>query len=259
MAVFAAGVAAISLAAAWVVGFWIELPWWKIFRRCASIAAALMLWLMMRYVHRRALRSLGLGPWPAGARAVAVGMGLGCAVVGLIAASYGFSQVIRVSIHPDTVKTLRTLVGFIPVAGLVAVLEELVFRGYVLQQLSVCSKWIGMIGSSAAYALVHLKPGQAWLAASFELTGLFILGWLLARCTVHTNQLYLAIGLHASLAYWARVNKLVVAFTDAAPMWLVGTSRLVNGVVAWAALVALAWMINRWWLRGGEQEGGKLA
>ena len=133
----------------------------------------------------------------------------------------------------------------------------MVFRGYILQHLMAFSKPLAIIGSSAVYALVHLKTPEMTRMTAMELFGLFLLGVVLAMSYVRTHQLSLAIGLHASLAYGARVNKVVLAFHDSSN-WLVGTSRLINGVASWVALLVIAGIVS-WWTRvsrrGGVQHG----
>ncbi|MEK7214709.1 MAG: CPBP family intramembrane glutamic endopeptidase, partial [Chloroflexota bacterium] len=129
---------------------------------------------------------------------------------------------------------------------LVGGLEELIFRGYLLRQLLACSQPLAVAGSSAAYALVHLRPNPVWPSSGLELAGLFILGCVLAASVLRTKQLYLAIGLHASLAYWARTNKLLIDFTAPPELqWLTGTNRLINGVAAWCALAGIGWWMTR--------------
>jgi membrane protease YdiL (CAAX protease family) len=245
LVVFGLSIAASSWLISGIVRQWIQLPWWTVFRRCVSVAAALILWVFMRRIHGQSVRSLGLGTFRQGKRQLIQGALLGFGAVLLVGAVYLTTQICRVAIHPDAWRVARTLIGFAPAAGLVAVLEELIFRGYVLQQLLACSKWLALTGSSAAYALVHLRPNPVWPSSAFELTGLFILGWVLAHSVLHTRQLYLAIGLHASLAYCARVNKLLVEFTTPSLQWLCGTNRLVNGVVAWFVLIVVGRIVTR--------------
>ena len=241
---FTLGIAVLAAGISGVVHPWTGLTWWKVFRRSVSIAAACMLVVMMRR-QGQPIRTLGLGAWQAGKRDVGRGLVWGFGAVALVGALYLATPWCRIEVHPDAARVWRTVLLFIPGAGLVAVLEELVFRGYVLQQLMSCSKGLAVAGSSAAYALVHLRPNPEWPASGFELTGLFLLGWVLALSVLRTKQLYLAIGLHASLAYAARVNKLLVEFADPSVQWWLGTSRLVNGLGAWAALAGLGWMIHR--------------
>jgi membrane protease YdiL (CAAX protease family) len=135
-----------------------------------------------------------------------------------------------------------------PAAGLISVLEELVFRGFILQHLLACSRSIAVTASSVLYALVHLKSPTVSVASGLELGGLCLLGAVLALSVLRTRRLYLAIGLHATLAYGARVNKLLIAFPDPALSWLVGTNRLVNGLMSWIALLGMGAVVW-WWTR----------
>ena len=118
------------------------------------------------------------------------------------------------------------------------------------QLTAIWSKPTAVVLTSGAYALAHLKTTFDWPGTGFELVGLFLLGCVLAVSTLRTQQLYLSIGLHASLAYCARVNKMLIDFPWPSMQWLVGTSRLVNGIIAWAALLALGYFISR---RGGSK------
>lgn len=242
---FALSILLLSALSSALLHRWLDLSWWKVFRRSVSLSAAFTLWTFMRYLHHQPLRALGFGPWRQGRRQVGWGVGLGCGLVLLMGALYLGSGVCHLSVHPDVGRVWRTLLLSVPAMGLVAVLEEAIFRGYLLQHLMACSKTLAVAGSSAAYAAVHLRPDPTWPASGFELIGLFILGWVLALSTLRTRQLYLAIGFHGSLAYWARVNKLLVEFAAPSWQWAVGTSRLVNGVAAWAGLIGLGWLMAR--------------
>jgi len=224
---------------------WLALSWWQVFRRCASVAAAVTLWWFLRRVDRLPVRALGLGPWASGKRQLAGGIALGVAAVAVMAAGYLAAGIWRIDIHPDTARVWRTVIGFLPAAGLVAVLEELVFRGYILQRLLPCSRALAVVGSSVAYALVHLRPPVEWPGSGLEIVGLFILGCVLALSYLKTRQLYAAIGLHAVLAYAARVNKLLVEAPDQSLIWLIGTSRLINGVLTWVMLIGVGWLLAR--------------
>lgn len=241
---FAVGIVVIGLLLSGVAKLWVDLSWWKVFRRCASIAAVVMLWLLLK-VFRQPLRSFGLSRWGQGRRQLTQGFLLGWGVVLAMLGLYLATGVCRIAVDPDRQHVWLTLLGFLPAAGLVAVLEEVVFRGYVLQHLLVFSRWLAVMASSAAYALVHMRPNPLWPKSAFELTGLFILGLVLSVSYLKTRQLYLAIGLHAGLAYWARVNKLVIQFPGPSLHWLVGSNQLVNGVVAWLALMGIGWIIAR--------------
>jgi len=236
---------------------WLALSWWQVFRRCASIAAALSVGLLLRQ-ERRSLSSYGFSDFRAGKRQLLFGLLLGVSALGVMLALGLLTGVFRMQITDDTARLWRALIGFLPAAFLVSILEELVFRGVILQHLLGSSKLVAVLTSSSLYAVVHLKTVSTALGMGFELVGLFLLGCVLALSYLLTGQLYLSVGLHASLAYGAQVNKLCVQFLDHAPSWLVGTSRIVNGLAGWVALLGIAGIII-WQTRGsrtGERQHG---
>ena len=239
---------------------WINFSWWRIFRRCVSFAAAASLWLIVRKHERRSLRSYGFTEvFRVGKRQALVGALVGLGAVSLMLGTYLASDICRLAIHPDRLKLWRTVLGFVPAAALVGVLEELVFRGFILQRLLPWSRATAVIGSSAVYAAVHLRTTALALATCLELGGLFLLGVVLSLSYLRTRQLYFAVGLHAALAYGARVNKVLLTFPDpSGAAWLVGTSRLVNGLIGWMGLLGIGALVL-WWLRSSNAgEGGHI-
>lgn len=252
---FTAATALLALVVSWVIHPWTTLSWWKVFRRCVSVSAAISLWGMLRFVDRKPLHALGFGPWSQGRADLTRGLLLGLGAVFLVGGFYLAFGACRIAIHPDAWRLWRTVVGFLPAALLIGVLEEAIFRGYILHHLMTFSTPVALVGSSISYAVVHLRGEWVWPATALELVGLAVLGVILALSRLKTGQLYLAIGLHASLAYWARVNKLLIEFPDSAIAWLVGTNRLINGVAAWLVLIAVGWLITRWSVRPSEGGG----
>lgn len=223
-----------------------DLSWLQTFRRCVSIASAISLWIMIKRVQRLSFSAYGLSSWHQGRWEFGLGILLGLsALVGILAVGL-LTNSCAVDLIPDSAKLWRTVLGFIPAAVLVGILEELVFRGFIFQQLRNFSAPAGFTISSILYAVVHLKHPSWTVMVWMELFGLFFLGMLLCYCVWVTKRLWLSIGLHASLAYGARVNKLLLYLSDVSREWLVGTSRLVNGVAAWVVLAAIAVVIAFW-------------
>jgi membrane protease YdiL (CAAX protease family) len=239
---------------AWPVQWISDLTWWRIFRRCASIAALLALYLSLRW-DGTSLQELGLTAWSKGRRSALFGIILGGVVLLVMLIVGLLTGVCAIELHPDTGKLVRTLLLFIPGAALVAVLEESVFRGYLLQALHKSSLTFAVLLTSMAYAVVHLKVRELTPLMAQELFGLFLLGMVLALATIWSKNLYLAIGLHAALAYGARVNKLLVAIPDSAYVWWTGTSRLINGVFSWLLLSIVAGIIYLW-VKRQQSSGG---
>ena len=225
---------------------WLTLPLWMVFRRCVSIAAAISVWWITTRLEHRAIRSYGFVSPPSGLRQFLFGILLGVVSLGVLLALGLATGVCRVHAMSDHTKVWWILVGFLPASVLVGILEELVFRGFLLQHLARCSMGVAVVASSAAYSLVHLKTTAVGLLRAQELVGLFILGTVLALSYLRTHQLYMAVGLHAVLAYGARVNKLVLELPNQSLSWLVGTNRLINGVASWVVLLTVAAVIVRW-------------
>jgi membrane protease YdiL (CAAX protease family) len=238
----------------------LDLPWWRVVRRCVSIAAAAALWSCVHRHERRTLAAYGLPGWPAGTgrREFVIGLVLGGGLLAaLLSAEVGLG-LLPIDVIPDRARLWRVIITFIPAALLVSVLEELVFRGYLLQHLQAYSVRAAVLLSSALYAVVHLRSLAVTPAGARELTGLLIFGIILCISYLRTGRLYLAIGLHAVLAYGARVNKLFMGSADPSMRWLVGTNRLLDGVIGWVALGVLAglvWHVTKAHGRGGKHAG----
>lgn len=227
---------------------WVALSWWMVFRRCVSIAAAISLWCSITQWERRSISSYGLASLGAGKRQLLCGMLLGFLTLGLLLGIGLLSGAWRVEITDDRLRLWRTALSFFPAALLVSALEELVFRGILLQSLLRSSRLLAIAASSALYAVVHLKTAAFGIGTWLQLGGLFLLGSVLALGYLATRQLYLSLGLHATLAYGARINKLLIAFPQESSGWLVGTGRMVDGLVSWIILLGVGVCIV-WWAR----------
>ena len=117
------------------------------------------------------------------------------------------------------------------------------------------SKPVACIASSLLYALVHLKSTAEFGYLSWlELGGLFLLGSVLSITYLATQQLSLALGLHTIFAYAARVNKLILEFPHSSVYWLLGTGRMVNGLMSWVALLGIGVIVVS--LTRSSQGGG---
>lgn len=249
---FTLGIAILSLALSGLFRLFIPLSLWKLFRRSVSFSSLAMLLIFMRWLHREPLRTIGLVSWREGRGLLFAGLGLGIFAGLTLCGVYLSANALQIAINANTLRVISMVTLCLPAMALVAVLEELVFRGYLLRILSSWSLGFGVVASSLIYALVHLKTTLEWPSSAFEVTGLFILGVVLALGAIKTQQLWMVIGLHAAFAYFARINKMLVEFTHPQLHWLVGTSRLVNGVGAWLMLLVIGLVIIRF---RGRAEG----
>jgi CAAX protease family protein len=146
-------------------------------------------------------------------------------------------------------------------AMVVAVLEEILFRGALFGSLRRVFHWIfALVSSSMIYAIVHfmeraeLHEPIAWysglkllplmlrgfgdvhaiIPGFFNLT---LAGALLALAYQRTGNLYFSIGLHAGWIFWLKSYGILTAAAPGANGWWWGSSKLIDG---WLALPVLA-------------------
>lgn len=148
-------------------------------------------------------------------------------------------------------------------AIVVAVLEEILFRGGLFGSLKKVFHWIfALIVSSAIYAIVHfmesarepsvvtwhsgfgtlalmLRNFTNWQAVFPGFFNLTLAGAILALAYQRTGNLYFSIGLHAGWIFWLKSYGFLTLQTKGVNPWIWGGGRLaiVNG---WLALPVLA-------------------
>ncbi|MGP9788534.1 lysostaphin resistance A-like protein [Roseinatronobacter sp. NSM] len=206
-----------------------------------------------RLVHHRSIASL-FGPWQVVWRDFGVGLGIFLAL--------SVPGVVYVVLSVDLGRGVAWTVwlAWLPVA-LVGLLiqtgaEEVVFRGYLQQQLAArfVSRWAWMVLPSVLFGLMHYAPdemgGAVWMIVFA--TGFF--GLLLADLTARSGSIGLAWGLHFA-------NNLLAMFVFTTGEALDGLAlyRLPFGlkdsdVIAYmvgldVAGMVLVWAVCRWWLR----------
>jgi membrane protease YdiL (CAAX protease family) len=153
------------------------------------------------------------------------------------------------------------VVGIALTAGVVAVLEEILFRGAVFGALRKVFHWaFALVLSSMIYAIVHFMEPAKLIGTVTWLSGLELLprmlggftnlhaifpgflnltfaGILLGWAYQRTGDLYFSIGLHAGWIFWLKSYGALTAEVPGATTWWWGTSRLIDG---WFALPVLA-------------------
>ena len=206
--------------------------------------------VVVRVLHRRGFGSL-IGPGPRALRHFALGMG----VVGLV---YALGALIWLFLLGRPVAGVAPGLWLIWLAPLLLVLlmqtlaEELVFRGYLQQQLAArfSSPLVWMLLPSAAFGLLHYEPalmGQnAWLVVAA--TGLF--GLVAADLTVRSGTLGLAWGLHfannfVALALVAPAGNLSGAALFQLPFGVGDIAEMRGMLFLDMALLLLVWGLAR--------------
>ena len=153
------------------------------------------------------------------------------------------------------------IIGAALTAIIVAVLEEILFRGGLFGSLKKVFHWIFALAvSSAVYAIVHfmesarepdvvawysgleilpqmLRGFANWQAVIPGFFNLTLAGALLALAYQRTGNLYFSIGLHAGWIFWLKSYGFLTLETKGANSWWWGTSKMTSG---WLALPVLA-------------------
>jgi membrane protease YdiL (CAAX protease family) len=160
-------------------------------------------------------------------------------------------------------------------AGVVAVLEETLFRGALFGTLKAGFGWAGAaLFSGLVFAAVHFfEPVRAsgpvgwttgltvlarmlrglgeWHSLVPGFLNLTLVGILLAVAFHRTGALYFSIGLHASWVVWIKLYGYVSQ--PEAGTWVCGSDKLVDGWLALPVLLAALWMLP--WLARQTEEG----
>jgi hypothetical protein len=109
----------------------------------------------------------------------------------------------------------------------VAGIEEVLFRGFMLQTLMPYGLPLAALFSSLIFALLHLvwEPVDQWRRASWSLPGLAVMGLVLVWATVlHNGEVNLAWGLHAGWVWTITVldTSQAVVYSGRVPAWVTG-------------------------------------
>ncbi|MCL5095924.1 MAG: CPBP family intramembrane metalloprotease [Candidatus Omnitrophica bacterium] len=235
-------------------------PFHRYVNRALLVLAVAGLWPFFRGLGVRRWSDLGLGSssgqW--GRLALGFGLGLGSlAAVVFAAAAAGARQWNWAHSAADYG---RQLLGAMLTAMVVAVLEEVLFRGALFGALRKGFRWpTALVVSSAFYALVHFfqRPASPlpinWSSGFVVLPGMLrgfidleqlvpgfltltLAGGLLGYLYQKSGTLHASIGLHAGWIFWLKWYGFITEPVPAANTWFWGTAKLIDG---WFALIVL--------------------
>jgi hypothetical protein len=166
----------------------------------ASVFFLLGIYLSMRFIHRRPLRTLVTPARSLDRGRLFQGFGVWFGLVALMSLAEALIFPGRYIWTPDPVRFFPFLffaLIFIPIQTSA---EELFFRGYVLQGIGLHWKniWVLSIISGVLFGLPHLLNPEA--SVNYPLLGFyyFAFGFCLAFITLRDGKLELALGAHAA-------------------------------------------------------------
>jgi uncharacterized protein len=228
-------------------------PWSVIGLLFTFLGPWIGVWAAVRLLHGRSLGSV-IGRAPVVLRDFAAGLGVTAvvAVAGLLLLPFA------PPLEPATPAAIW--LAFLPLAlfGLLIQTgaEELVFRGYMQQQLAArfATPLAWMVLPAALFGLAHYAPGVGpvtpWLVVA--VTGFF--GLIAADLTARSGTIGLAWGLHFANNFLAVLVVSAMAGLDGLALFRVtdpagGALGLDALLLADMALMALVWALARLWLR----------
>lgn len=241
-------------------------PFHRYVNRCLLVLALAGLWPLVRAFRIRSRQEIGwTGPWP---RGLATGFALGFAALGIVTV-LGLALGARQWVPPaDAARWTRRLLTAALSAGVVACLEELLFRGVLHGALR---RTLGFLPTaaitSAVYSWVHFferppRPEHVDALTGFWTLGqmlrgfvnpdalipgwlsLVVAGWILALARERTGSLATSIGIHAGWIFWLKAYSLATSPAPGALERVWGSGRLFDGWVAFALLAAQAAIVH---------------
>ncbi|HEU0013818.1 MAG TPA: CPBP family intramembrane glutamic endopeptidase [Longimicrobium sp.] len=240
--------------------------------RGVLITALLGLPLFLRAAGVRSLRDVGLYargiPW----RRVAGGFALGFFSLAAVCAVALLAGGRRLNLERTAGELAAQFAGALLTAAVVSVIEEMLFRGAIFGGLRRALPWGAALAiSSALYGIVHfmtrpVSPERVdWLAglrvlptmlrgmadpdqlvpAFFSLT---LAGVVLGLAYHRTGDIFASIGIHAGWIFWLKFYGALTRSVPGADPHVWGTRKLVDGWLAFAALVlvlGVVWLLSR--------------
>lgn len=158
----------------------------------SMIGTLLIIWIFMKYVDKEKFINLGLH-FKNRKKDFIVGIGLGILVMGI-----GYELLLflnEISFDKIVFEPINILIS-IALFTCVSIMEELLFRGYILRNLMISfNKYAALIVSSVLFSLIHgMNPN----VDAFSLFNIFLAGILLGISYIYTKNLWFPIGLHLS-------------------------------------------------------------
>lgn len=219
----------------------------KILSRTATVILFISLIWFRKKIDKKNIRSLGLENFLEKKEYLWKGFLAGILSLTLVVAVKVFWGVSTWSPKTLGFSELLLSVYFLGVVVCIGFVEELFFRGYLLQS------WIMELGEKKAalytslfFSTTHfIRPISDPMVLIPEFIGLFLVGYSLSLAWIYTRSLYLSIGIHAG---WVYVVKMQSFFVDPIPHdmhWVFGGDRLVTGITSWLCMFVFLWFLKK--------------
>ncbi len=156
------------------------------------IGTFLILFLFMKFIDKEKFINLGFHT-SGKSKEFIFGILLGALIMG---ASYLFLEALEEISFTKIIVSYKDIGISIFVFSIVAIVEEVLLRGYILRNLMISfNRYFALVISSLLFSLMHgFNPN----VDMFSLFGLFLAGLVLGISYIHTRNLWFPIALHLS-------------------------------------------------------------
>ncbi len=167
--------------------------------------------------------------------------------------------------------TILYIIKYALIGCLIGVIEEILFRGFVLQSfLESMSLPVAVCACSLIYSMLHFFKADVFVSTGFQpfvgfvtiaqffkpiffeffknipaIIGLFLVGVVLSYAFIKTKSLYLSIGLHTGMVFMMKADGMFLVRVREKLGWLFGDSKLVTGVLVWSLLIFILFVIKK--------------
>lgn len=235
-------------------------PFSRFVNRSLLIVAVLGLPFFLRAAGIRRAADAGLDPRRVAWRRLGAGFALGIVSLAAVCAVTLAAGARTLDLSTSPAEFAGRFVSALATAAVVAVLEEMLFRGAIFGTLRRALHWPAALAlSSAIYAIVHFlgRPGSPpqvhwdsgvrvlptmlramgdWHAIVPALITLTLAGVILGLAYQATDDLWASIGIHAGWIFWLKFYGFLTNSAPGTDEWVWGTSKLIDG---WFALMAI--------------------
>ena len=164
------------------------------------------------------------------------------------------------------------IVEYALIAYLIGVVEEIFFRGFLLQSfMENMSLPMAVCVCSLIYSVLHFFRADVLVSTGFQpfvgfttmaqffkplffhlvkhlpaIIGLFLVGVVLSYAFIRTKSLYLSIGLHSGMVFMVKADGMFLVRIREKLVWLFGgDSKLITGIIIWFFLICILMVIKR--------------
>ncbi len=228
------------------------------------VVATIAVLISRKYIDKKSFKSLGLDFSKYGVIDLLTGFILSGLMIGLIFLSMymlGYVEIVSIGYKTGFSNTILTvLLWFFAIGFTASWMEELIFRGYLLQNLAegIGIRW-AVVLSSIIFGVAHLPNTNSSVLSGIIITlitFLLVLGWL------RTGQLWIPFGLHAGWNFFmgpifgfpvsGMVEESLVNQITTGPEWITGGGFGPEGGLIVLPIVILGFISLLFWTKNRE-------